>query len=705
MTRWQRKARLVVAVFGVVFAVFVWRELRRRDAAPGPGPVARTDPAAVVETTGGQLLRFKASREDVSVAYQKELRYADGSSKLSGVTIVTDERNGDRTFTITANEGRVAKNEATIALDGSVRAAGSDGMTMATEHATYADSDGTVRAAGPVEFARGLMKGTGVGMTWDKTFDVLTILDQAVVHVAPDAKGAGSADVTAGSAAFARRDKYIRFERLVRIQRGTQLIEADAAVAYLSGDGNHIETLELKEHSRITSSKTGPGALQALSGRDMNLKYATGGEVLEHALITSDAQIQLAGEAGKQGRQIAADVIDIALAPDGSTPVALAGRENVQLTFPPEAGTAGRTIRAVSLDAKGEPGRGLTRATFTGNVQYRERGGSVDRTATAQALDVTLKPGLSSIEQATFTHAVRFEEGKMTALAAAALYDLEEGTLALSGSESGAMVPHVINEQIAVDATTIDLTLDGPKVKAAGNVKSELQPASKGTAGEDGKVVKMPSMLKQDQPVMVLGNALDYDGTASKGTYTGAARLFQGDTSIKGETIVIDTRAGNLSASGGVTTTTVLDQAGKDKKKQRVHSIATSKDLKYDDVDRRLTYTTDAHMVGPEGDMTAARIDLYLKPSGDELERAEGFEDVTLREQNRETTGTKMVYTTANETYVVTGAPVKIVDECKRETTGKTLTFNKGTDRIVVDGSAQIRTQTKGGNGNCSSEH
>ena len=38
-----------------------------------------------------------------------------------------------------------------------------------------------------------------------------------------------------------------------------------------------------------------------------------------------------------------------------------------------------------------------------------------------------------------------------------------------------------------------------------------------------------------------------------------------------------------------------------------------------------------------------------------------------------------------------------IVDECGRETTGKTLTFFKATDRIVVDGNEQIRTQTKGG--------
>jgi lipopolysaccharide export system protein LptA len=575
-------------------------------------------------------------------------------------------------------------------------------MTVATEQATYTEADATVRAPGPVEFGRGRIKGNGVGMTWSKNYDVLTILDQAVVHVAPDANGAIGADVTSGSAAFARLDKHIRFERLVRIQRAEQVTEADTAVAYLTDDEDHIDTLDLKEHARVTSAKAAPGGLQALSGRDMNLKYGAG-EVLEHVLITSDALIKVAGEAGKQGRQITANVIDISLAPDGSTPVALVGRDNVQLTFPPEAGLSGRTIRAPILDATGEPGKGLTRAVFTGGVEYRERGGTIDRSATATTLEVALKPGFGAIEQAKFARNVRFEEGKMTALAAAALYDLDKGTLALSGSEPGTPVPHVVNPQLAVDGASIDLTLAGPKLKAAGNVRSELKPASKPAAGESGNDVKMPSMLKQDQPVIVVGNTLDYDGTTSMSTYTGAARLFQGDTSIKGETIVIDNKAGNLSASGGVTTTTVLDQVDKEKQKQRVHSIATSKELKYDDVERRMTYTTDAHMSGPDGDMTAMRIELYLKPSGDELERAEAFENVTLREQNRETKGTKMIYTTANETYVVTGAPVKIIDECQRETTGKTLTFNKGTDRIVVDGGTQIRTQTRGGSGNCSS--
>ena len=57
-------------------------------------------------------------------------------------------------------------------------------------------------------------------------------------------------------------------------------------------------------------------------------------------------------------------------------------------------------------------------------------------------------------------------------------------------------------------------------------------------------------MLKQDQPVTVTAHDLDYDGVRSTATYAGDARLYQGDTSIKGETLVVDDKNGDLSASG-----------------------------------------------------------------------------------------------------------------------------------------------------------
>jgi lipopolysaccharide export system protein LptA len=710
LTRWQRHARLIVALFGVLFAAFVARQLKPRDTPTASTSVQKVDPGAIVETTNGTLGKFKGSRQNVDVTFERQLLYSDGSSKLFGVKIVTQEKNGNRTFTISGREGRVGSNDSSLQLDGAVRLEGSDGLSAAAEHATYSDADGFVRAPGPVQYARGRMQGTGVGLSWDKTQDVLTILDQTVVHIAPDDKGAGAAEITAGTAAFARKDKQIRFERTVHMQRGDQVVDAATAVMYLTEDEKRVDTMELRDQARITMPNAAPGAVQALAGQSMNLKYADDGETLQHAVINGAATIQVAGDPGAAGRQIAAALVDVALAPDGSTPIALAGRDNVLLTFPPDATQGGRTIAAATLDAKGEPKKGLTRARFAGNVQFRETVGHTGRAANSAALDVSLKPGFSTIEAATFTQGVRFEQGTMAALAAAAQYDPEKGTLALSGSEQGRPAPHVVNDKIVVDASAIDITLEGPKVAASGKVRSELKPAPKPKPGEISEA-RVPAMLKQDQSVFVLADKMDYDGTASAAAYTGSAVLFQGDTSIKGDAITLDNKVGNLSASGNVTTTSILEQkstkdtegrpaAAKDTK--RTPSIATAKDLKYEDVDRHLIYTGDAHMTGPEGDMTASRIELYLKPSGDELERAEAYDNLTLREQNRETKGAKLVYTTADETYVITGTPVRIVDQCQRETIGRTLTFNKGADTVVVDGNSQIRTQTKGGNGKCS---
>jgi len=269
----------------------------------------------------------------------------------------------------------------------------------------------------------------------------------------------------------------------------------------------------------------------------------------------------------------------------------------------------------------------------------------------------------------------------------------------LSGSEPGSLRPHVVNEQIAVDAARIDITLDGPLMKASGAVKSVLQ--AKKESGNSKDDTKVPAMLKKDQPVNVTAEQLDYDGAQSRAVYTGAALLWQGETSIKGPSITIDSRSGDLSATGPVTTSTIMLQDDNKGGKERVSSIGTSKEFAYDDDVRRATYTGDAHITGPQGDLTSPKVEMFLKPSGDELERSEAYDGVVLRGNGRKTTGERLTFFGADQRYLVTGAPVTIVDECGRETTGRTLTFFQTVDRIVVDGNEQIRTQTRGSKSNC----
>ena len=704
MAHWQRKARFAIALAFLAFAIAVALAFQRREAVP-LAPLTRTDPNAVAETAGGLTFRVNRDKEEVRIAYDELRAYPDGSMIMSGVKVAT-ERGGGRTFTVTAKQAQVTQNESNYLLEGDVRLTTSDGLTLRTEHATYTEQEGVLRAPGPVEFSRGRMNGSGVGLTYDKNRDVMAILDQIVVRTMRSAGVGDAMTISSGSLEFDRVQHIIRFEQSLTASSGGESIEADSGVARLTANEEQLETLELRGRARVTVRPGGAGGLREMTGRDIDLKYGADGETLEHALITGGAVIRVASESGLATRQITGDVIDVTLGPDGSSPTALTARGSVELILPEEQTTPMRTIRADALDGVGEPGRGLTSACFRGRVRFREKGAAVDRTAVSEALLVTLKPGLSSIDEATFTGDARFVDGKIVASAARARYAVEQGTLELAGIEPGGLGPNVRNDEISIDGGQIHVTLEGPQVKASDGVKSvllfsrakdETEVSGPAADGRPADRRKVPSMFKQDQPVIATADGLLYDGRAATAIYRGSAQLWQGATTIKAATIALDARTGDLMASGGpVATTTVLQQEARDGKKERSVANAKGNEFEYQEALRRATYLGDAFVIGPQGELRASKIELYLKPSGDELERAEAYDSVTLSEQGRKTIGNRLTYFGQDEKYVVTGTPLTIVDECRGETIGRTLTFFKAADRIVIDGSEQMRTRTQG---------
>jgi len=705
---WQKRARLVIAVGGTAFAVLV--ALRFRQATPPADVrVATSDPKAVAESAQGIHFRQNRSHEDVSISYQRLTTYTDGSSKLEGVTVKTERANG-RQFVITGRDASVSKNESDLSLSGDVHITVSDGMHIRTERATYSDSDGTVHAPGPVDIARGRLTGSSTGLVYNKTTDQLTLVDNIQLHLAPDDGGAGGLEIAApANVIFDRVAKAIHFDKGLKAVRGGQHIQADAALAHLSEDEERLEAIELRGNARVTGAEGGVGGLRALSGQSVDLKYAADGQAIQHALIVGTGHIELAGDQGQSGRQIGANTIELSLASDGATPRAISAHDGVQLAFPAEADAPGRVINAQHLEGRGEEGRGLTSAHFEGGVRYREQGPGVDRRAVSQVLDTALGPGLSSIDEARFARDVHFEDSTMAAAAATARYVLGNGTLELAGGGGPTdSVPRVDTTQIGIDATKISVVIDGPMVAASGTVKSVLKRQNDDANGKSGgpNAARMPSMLKKDQDVLVTAAALDYDGTHSKATYTGGVSLSQGDTSIKAPTLVIDSSDGDLAGSGTddspVATSMVREEANDEGKVERIRSSGKAKDLKYEDAVRRLTYTGSAHLVGAAGDLTATKIELYLTPEGDEVDRVQAYEKITLRETSgRKTTGNQLTYTARDEQYVIVGTPVDVVEACGRETTGKTLTLFRATDRIVMDGSERGHSQTVHNGTNC----
>jgi LPS export ABC transporter protein LptC/lipopolysaccharide transport protein LptA len=693
MAAWQRNLRLAIALGAVALAIAVAFAFQRRAASPRDSVVG-SDPKALVETIDFSKTRVNRDKEEVRIQARVMRAYGDGTAKGEKLTVTT-VRSGGRTFILKSDRAEVGKNESSYTLEGNVQLTSSDGLSVQTERASYVEAEGVIRAAGPVTFSRGRMSGSGVGFIYDKNRDWLRILKDVSVQstAAANAEGAQAPmTLTTSTLELDRPADLMRFENPFKLTRGSEVIEAVNGVGHLTPEEDRLRLLEMRGGSSITAAPGGPGSLQKMTGRDMDLTYGADGETLEYVRIVGNGAIHVAGEAHQPARRIAAEAFDLPVGARGTTPTALDGKGAVELDLPAEKGAAARTITAESVNAKGDDAKGLTSALFSGKVVFRERSGDVDRSATSEALQVAMKPGFSAIDEATFLRPVEFVDGRMTARAARGRYALAAGTLDLSGTEPGFTRPNVRDDRINIDANTIDIVLEGPKVHAKGAVRTALQPSK----GDDDS--KTASMFKKDQPVNVSADDLKYDGAAEQANYSGNAQLWQAETTIKGLLITVDNKTGDLKASGDpVATTAVLMQTTKDGHKERTIANAKSKELVYEESQRRAIYTGDAYLNGPQGELRSPKIELYLKPSGDEVERVEAYEAITLTEPRRKTTGDRLTYTSGDEKYVITGKPFKSVDDCSGTTEGRSLTYLKGADRIVADGSEQMRTRTQGG--------
>ena len=100
MTRWQRRARCSIAVFGVMFAVFVALSVQRAAPRGRRAEPARIDPGAVVETHRRQGSNgSRRSRQDV-VRELREAAAVPGRHQQAGRRDHRHRRaNGSRTFT------------------------------------------------------------------------------------------------------------------------------------------------------------------------------------------------------------------------------------------------------------------------------------------------------------------------------------------------------------------------------------------------------------------------------------------------------------------------------------------------------------------------------------------------------------------------------------------------------------------------------
>jgi lipopolysaccharide export system protein LptA len=727
---WQRKARAAIAIFVVIFIAVVVVALRQRKApAAAAPPPERKDKDCVLENTGGGYSETtKDGRVLYAIKFGAQCSYPDGRSKLGNGVEVTANRNG-KPFTIASREAEVALSGQDLKnahFTKSVKLT-SEGTEVTTEEATYDQADGILKIPGDAAFRRGRMSGTGVGATYDFNREVLWLLDRAHIVVSADDKGQGALEANAGAAGMARAEHYVKLTRNGHITGEGRNIDADEITILLTEDDERARMLQLRGNSRITGSGDTSGP-RTMTARDIDLTYGEDGRTLQRSLLLENAVVDLPGD-GASAKRIAGKTIDIMMSPDGKTVTALNATENVQVDLPAEGDAPAKQIRSATLTAAGAAGNGLQNATFGGNVEYREsraaRGtlAAVDRVAKSASLIVATKPGFGAIEQADFHGNVHFTDGPdVAADATRAIYHVDRDQIDLSpSSDPGPASPRVSDGRVTVEARAIEFSLTTRKLKADTKVRSSMLPQSKpgaaapatvapgrrngapppAPAAPSGSPARVPSMLKGDQPVTVTSNRLEYDGAAGHAVYSGNARLWQSDTKVNGDTIIVDDKTGNLEARTNVRTEMALEEV--DKKtgaRKSTPSIGEAETFLYDDAKRLATYTGKAHMIGPQGDVTAEKLELFLVSGSNELERAEGYGangTVIVKEGQRVATGARLTYTAKDEKYLMTGTPVEAVEhtppDCKKSV-GAVLTFHRAVDSVTMTGNELIRSRT-----------
>ena len=386
MTPWQKRARLFVAAIAVAVIALVAYTMRPREAVAPQAPVQTPPEGAKVLTIGGDVIHLKGASQDLKIEFERQVTTKDDQNTLHGVKAHIDNRGG-RSYTITGDEAQVGKDESSFVVKGSVKMETSDGLVANSQEATYTDTDKIVRAAGPVTFSRGRMTGSGTGFIFDEQRDTLTILQAADVHFAAEGQE-GPMDVKAGGFIYARKDRYMRFERIMHMDRDGQLIDADEGTVKLYPDRDETDLIELRGNSKVTGGGQ-MGALQSMSARDINLDYGVDGRTLENAVLAGAGMIDVASKGHSAGQRLAADYMEMSLHPDGSVRN-LSARDNVHVTLPATKEIGARTIRSNTLAAVGEP-QGIREMHFKESVEYREAATKTHplRVARSRLLDAT----------------------------------------------------------------------------------------------------------------------------------------------------------------------------------------------------------------------------------------------------------------------------------------------------------------------------
>jgi lipopolysaccharide export system protein LptA len=610
---------------------------------------------------------------------------------------------------------------------------------LKTTDLVFNQKTGDAHSDGKVEFEVAHVQGSAVGLAYAAASNVLTLKS----HIQVSFAGFTPISLNADQAAISKTPRRLLLER-PHVVEGAERSEADRATVFLSTD-NKLERVLAQGNVLVRSAR-----VQSLEIRAEQLDLLMAGEpaILARAVLSGDVRFATSdanGIQGKAGRAIldyqhsktlkavyADQGVTVTQHPGSSGKLAPAksgstksgsfkstASQDFEISSPAmnffladgrliqRAETSGPpqiTISPASGDAAGGTTvvtAGKFEANFDKNGQLAtvqggpdsrivsKSQGKADRTSTSQTIDGEFQNGAIAalIQKGDF----KYTDGGITAWADSARYTPQDQILLLEGS------PRIADGGMVTTAKTFRLNRLTGTAFAEGDVKTtDNSPQKQAGAG----------MLSSARPVHVTAENMTATGNPAVAIYKGNVRLWQDATSVEAPSIEFHRDRRYVLAQGSPnqrasTTLTQADKAG------RVTPMAISAD--------RLTYSDDARKVHFEGKVvaiskditaTAAQMDCFLQARGTAsdspkpatagtLDKIVASGEVVVTQNGRRASGDQLVYTAADDKFVMTGGTPSIFDAEHGLITGVSLTLYGHDGRVLVEGSKQSPAVTE----------
>ena len=510
---------------------------------------------------------------------------------------------------------------------------------------------------------------------------------------------------------------------------------ADEAEFLLTGDEDLLHTATLSGNVHLEHTGTAP--MQGEAGRvivdfagqnQVQKVHALDGARIAQKGAESNKTAQKGGTNGAQDFELTAPIIDFAVAEGRVLKHATtSGAAQITITQrggPPASAASSSPQRTVvtagkfDADFADQLGRNAL-TSIHGAPEARivsSAAGHPDRVSTSDSVDAIFLPQ-GGIESVTQTGNFVYSDGQtqdkqMRAWASTAHYTPADEMLVLSGG------PRISSGGMATTANSVRINRGTGEALAEGDVKTSYSELKEQPNG---------ALLASSSPIHVTAQTMTAQSNSGIALYQGNARLWQDANVIEAPSIRFDRDHRFVTAQGTPNrlVETVLFQKESSRKgpeeaskkarsgeKKRTSPdgpspiAITAMRLTYADSERKAHYEGGVVAKGADFTASSQMADAYMVPrsqtSGNQtvasqLDHMVAQDNVVVQQPTRKAEGQKLVYTAADDKFVLTGGPPSIFDAERGKITGVSLTFFRRDDRVLVEGAASspVVTQTR----------